>query len=563
MFASVRCAGLIGMQGFAAQVESDVQNGIPGFFLTGALSSETREAQYRVLNAIKNSGFQIKPKKITVNISPASNRKHGTLFDLPIAMAVLESLGELEQGACDELAFMGELGLDGSLKPVNGVLPLVSFFKKTGIKGVVLPEANITEAAVTEGVDIYGFSDLRKVCDFLKKTRSERTAPARTGSSGIDPEKNGSKNDKKSKNSPEKTFFLQKKLKSRIFRDGYPIEDGFSLLNPEDNDTGIPDISLVRGQRHLKRAAEIAVAGRHNILFSGPAGTGKTMLASCLPGIMPRLSREEDIEISMVYSVAGLLPRDRPLLGKRPFRAPHHSISMAAFLGGGMNGVPGEISLSTGGILFLDELPLFRREVLEGLREPLEERRIRIRRLRGTFEYPADFCLVASMNPCPCGRAGLKGLKNRCTCTEAQIRAYRSRLSKPILERIDIFAEARPLCFEDIAGADRRGDSEEDSEKVRERVERVRQIQQERFRDIPGVDFNGRMGIEETERFCVPERSAAELLREVFRIRELSGRTYHRILRVARTIADLDGKENIGEEQVMEAVNLRDLEARL
>ena len=202
MFASVRCAGLIGMQGFAAQVESDVQNGMPGFFLTGALSSETREAQYRVLNAIKNSGFQIKPKKITVNISPASNRKHGTFFDLPIAMAVLESLGELEQGACDELAFMGELGLDGSLKPVNGVLPLVSFYKKTGIKGVVLPEANITEAAVTEGVDIYGFSDLRKVCDFLKKTRSERTAPARTGSSGIDPEKNGSKNDKKSKHSP-------------------------------------------------------------------------------------------------------------------------------------------------------------------------------------------------------------------------------------------------------------------------------------------------------------------------------------------------------------------------
>ncbi len=528
MFAKVNTAGLLGLKGFPVEVEADVQNGLPGFYLTGALSTETREAQHRIWNALKNSSIHIDPRKITVNFSPASVRKDGTSYDLPIAAAVLSALELIDYHKFTDTAFFGEVGLDGSLKKIRGVLPLTFTLKDTKVKRVIVPSANASEAGLCEGIEVVGCSDIRGMLDYLISIGaglSTACAPH--------PETDSCFN---------RRFFLFDRNKPDI---------SSSPVNSYDI-----DYSEVHGQRLLKRAAEIAVSGCHNILMSGPAGTGKTMIAKRMPTIMPDLTRDEDIEISKVYSICGLLPEDRPLLSKRPFRSPHHGVTEASFIGGGVNIMPGEITLASGGILFLDEMPLFQRSVLESLRQPLEERTVTVTRMKGSCTYPADFLLAAAMNNCACG---YYPDKSKCTCTRAQIKAYMGRLSRPLLERIDICAEASPVTVTEISG----NAENESSCEIRSRVKKVRAIQKERFRGIDRIKYNGHMGIKEIECFCILGNDEKAYVNELSRVKSMSGRTYHKMLKVARTIADMDGSEDIKIKHLAEASGLRGAEEAL
>ena len=506
MFARINSVGLGGVDGYMVEVEADAHQGIPGFFITGALSTETREAQFRVWNAVKNSGIRIEPKKITVNLSPASVRKNGTAYDLAIAAALLVSCGILRQEDTAEYVFLGEMGLDGTVKRINGALPLAEAAAKNGIKRMIVPVENMDEASIVEGMEAIGVSSIREVI--------------------------------------------------ALFRDGVIPENVCRHdAAHEEKESYELDFKDVHGQHYLKRAAEIAVGGRHNILFSGPAGTGKTMIAKRMNTILPELSHRENIEISKVYSICGLLPEGKPLLSARPFRSPHHSISTAAFAGGGSNAMPGEISLASGGVLFLDELPLYSREILENLREPLEDRKITVSRFRASCTYPADFQLVAAMNNCCCGMYP----SNRCSCTPGQIKAYMGRLSRPLMERIDICAEASPVKYEEFTG--KISADEECSADIRERIKRVRLIQQKRF----GNDFmyNSRMSVGEIEMYCVMEPEAEEFLKSAFTRKMLSGRTYHKVLKVARTIADMEESGRLSLKHISEAMQLRSLEDRL
>lgn len=516
MFAKINCAGLFGVQGFHAEAEADSSAGLPGFYLTGALSQETKEAQYRVSTAIRNSGIRMSPRKVTVNLAPASKRKEGTAFDLAVAMAVLlsgEAVQRTEFPALTEdflvkTAFLGELGLDGRLKPVLGVLPMVDALQKAGMEAVIVPKENAAEAALVPGITVYGAESLSALLSSFRDLRPELLQAASEEAAGAE--------------------YLEADV----------------------------DFSDVRGQTYLRRAAEIAVSGRHNLLLSGAAGSGKTMIAKRIPTIMPELSRKEQIELSKLYSICGLLPQDHPLMRKRPFRAPHHASTTASLLGGGNTVRPGEVSLASKGVLFLDELPLFRREAIEALREPLEERRVVITRLKGIYEFPADFCLVAACNNCPCG---FYPDLSRCRCTQAQIRMYQGHLSRPILERIDICAEARPVSFEEIG----RGERGECSERIRARVKTVYEIQRRRFADCARTRWNSEMTPSELERFCSLSEEAERFMRTVFAAKGLSVRTYHKVLRVARTIADMAGSKNLKIPHLSEAVGLRSFEDRL
>lgn len=513
MFANVNCAGLMGIEGYPVEVEAYATNGLPGFSLFGDLSSETKEAQYRVWNALKSCGYNPEPQKITMNLSPSDIRKDGTAYDLAVSVAVLGALSVIDTEKVKHMAFFGELGLDGEIKPVRGILPLCFCMRESGILSVVVPKANTEEAALVTGITVIGCENLTEAVEI---SRGNREMLSKCTFSG--------------KNEPG------------MEKHSYDV-----------------DFSDVRGQEYLKRAAEIAVCGRHNILFSGPAGTGKTMIAKRMPTIMPDLTRNEDIEISKIYSICGLLNNGRPLLSERPFRAPHHGISQAAFAGGGRNAVPGEMSLASSGILFLDELPLFPRAVLETMRQPMEERRITVTRIKGNYTYPADFQLVAAMNNCACG---FWPDREKCTCSPAQIRAYNGRLSRPLMERIDICAEARPVSFDEFV--DRKaGAGIETSEEIREKVRKVYAVQEERFRNEENIKFNSRMGIREIEKYCILGKAEESFIKEIYKKRGLSGRTFHKVLKVARTIADMDGNISIEKEHLSQALELRSVEDRL
>lgn len=506
MYSKVYSVGIQGVEGVPILVEADVSDGLPGFTMVGYLSAEVREAQDRVRTALRNSGVRLSAKKVTINLSPADIRKEGTSFDLPIAMAVLAAFGIIPQQKVEDFVFSGELGLNGEIKPVRGALSIAAAAKKAGHVCCFLPMQNAGEGLMIEGIKIIGAESLIHVIKLI--------------GSGFP----------KVPDKPEKECLI-----SRL--NSYEV-----------------DFSEVGGQYLLKRATEIAVAGMHNILYIGPAGTGKTMIASRIPTIMPSLSREETIGISKIYSVCGLLTEKEPLMTRRPFRSPHHTISPQALAGGGRIPKPGELSLASGGLLFLDELPEFNKNTIEILRQPLEERKITISRLHGAYEFPADFMLAAALNPCPCG---FFPDRSRCRCTKQQVTRYLDRISKPLRDRIDICVESLPVSYDELKS--RKGG--ETSAAIRSRVEAARMIQKERYRGL-GIYFNSAMKKALVKEFCCLGQEEERFLQEIYEKMGLSARGYEKLLKVSRTIADLDGTKSIKRKHLAEAAGYRSLEGK-
>ena len=510
MYSKVLCATTRGINGILTYVEADSSNGLPNFQMVGNLSGSVKEAGDRVRTALKNSNVEIPAKKVTINIAPADIRKDGTAFDLPIAMSILESLEILNEEVREEIAdyaFIGELNLNGDIIGVRGVLSMVSGLKDAGVKTVVVPKGNEQEALVVSGVEVISVSSITELL----------------------------------------IMFGSKESILKI------IKPKFEEIT-EVNNYSI-DFSDINGQQMLKRACEVAIAGFHNIIISGPAGTGKTMIAKRIPTIMPKLTIDEAIEITKVYSIAGELHNKR-LITTRPFRNPHHSISISSLIGGGLYPRPGEISLATNGVLFLDELPHFSKAAIETLREPIEEKSITISRLQGSYSYPANFLLISALNNCPCG---FYPDRNKCKCSEVAIERYQRSISKPILERIDICVESSPIKFNELVV----DSSNEKSETIRARVEECREVQKERFKNYKNIHFNSQMTTNEIKKFCNIGETEKEYLRKIFNVKKLSARTYHKVLKVARTIADLDKKENISVEHLVEACSYRNLEDKI
>ncbi|MDW8272480.1 MAG: YifB family Mg chelatase-like AAA ATPase [Bacteroidota bacterium] len=508
MYARLSSASVIGISAFVVEVETHLEQQLPAFTIVGLPDSAVRESRERVTAAIKSSGFSFPQRKITVNLAPADVRKEGAGFDLPIAVGILAAIGLIPQEQLDRTLIIGELALDGMLRPIHGALSIAIEAGQQGFRRLILPRANAEEAALAQALDVLAADSLGEVVAMLKGELLPEPVHVE----------------------PAKLFAQQR-------------------THPQ------PDFADVKGQEAVKRALEVAAAGGHNVIMIGPPGSGKTMLARRLPGILPPLTLAEALETTRIHSVAGLLAPGQALVTERPFRAPHHTISDAALVGGGMSTIrAGEISLAHHGVLFLDELPEFARNVLEVLRQPLEERRITISRSKMTVEYPCNVMLVCSMNPCPCGNFG--NPRHECTCTPQQIQRYMAKISGPLLDRIDIHIEVQPVDHRELSAA-RRGES---STVIQQRVTEARQRQLERFKGIPGVFKNADMGPREIERFCTLDTHARTLLEAAMRRLGLSARAYDRILKVARTIADLDHSDQITAAHISEAIQYRSLD---
>lgn len=508
MLAEIITVGLRGIESFRVRVEVNLSSGLPSFTVVGLPAGAVREGRERVIAALRNAGFAVPPKRITVNLAPADVPKSGSAYDLPIAVGLLVGGGSVPGGAVEGTAFVGEMGLDGSLRAVPGILPMAAGSRRMGLRRIVVPRPNAAEASLVEGIEVVGARDLVELAEHLSDR--VRIPPTRGGAE----------------------------------RDG-GLGEG-----------PVPDMEEVRGQGQVKRALEVAAAGGHNALMLGPPGAGKTMLARRLPGILPPLSLPEAMEVTEVHSVAGRLAGGGSLVVHPPFRAPHHTTTNAGMVGGGAPPQPGEVSLAHNGVLFLDELPEFRRQALEALRQPLEEGSVTLCRSRFTVRYPARFVLIAAMNPCPCGRWG--DGSDRCTCDPIVVRRYRSRVSGPLLDRVDLHLTVPAVPVKDLTEPS----PAEATATIRERVIRARTIQRSRLDGVPGIYTNGQMDARAMRAFCRPSRPVIRMLQGALDGLGLSARAYHRILKVARTIADLEGSPGLEEHHVAEAIQYRILDRR-